>query len=142
MQNGATRSRRKLLMTGDPAGHQHSGVSLQVRPAHLGKQVLADRHAEFVIVVFVAEASRHTAALNRRSYNVETRRPQKFDGLRCGIAGLLLAVSVVEQPGSKTRLGRWKQFRKVETGFSGDVPHCLQRLKAVRRQSYNCLLYT
>src|SRR5450755_4891422 len=101
MQNRAAHTRHKLLMTGDPASHQHPLATFQVRLTHLGKQVLADRHAEFVIIVLVPEASRHAAALNRRRYDVETRRPQEFDGLRCSIAGLLLAVSVVEQPGSE-----------------------------------------
>src|SRR5215469_743724 len=65
MQNLAVHAGTKLLAAGSPAGEERSWTSFFFRLAHLLKKILADRHAEFVKVLFVAKTSGHAAALHR-----------------------------------------------------------------------------
>src|SRR5580693_5891715 len=130
MHDDPSHSGNKLLMAGNPAGYQHPRAALLFGLLYLGTQAGADGHAESVVIRLVAETACHTTALDRRSGNVKSGGAQHVDGLRCGGAGPLLAVRVVEEPGTEARLGGGKEFRKIDTGFLGDVPQGLKRLKA------------
>src|SRR5271165_4387224 len=98
MKHLASQPCDELLMTRNPARHQRARAACLIGTPHLREEVLANRHAQFVILAFVAEAAGHAATLYRRGYNVEARGPQNIDGLRRGIACSLLAMRVVEQP--------------------------------------------
>src|SRR6516164_8784262 len=90
MQNLAVQARMKLFGAGSPAGQERSSTPVFFRLAHLLEKVLADRHAEFVEVLFVAKASRHAAALHRRSGHIETNAAQKRFCWRSAVDGFLL----------------------------------------------------
>src|SRR5271166_4396780 len=130
MSNSTSHSGHKLLVTGDPAGYQNAHTVL-VRLPHLGKQIGTYRHAEFVVVVLVAEAAGHPAALDRGGDDVESRSAEHVDGLRCGVAGPLLAVRVIKEADTETGLSCRKELRKIDTVCLGDVPQSLKRLEAV-----------
>src|SRR5271157_2248820 len=98
MKHLAPHSREELLVTRDPARHQRARAARFIGTPHLREQVLANSHAEFVVLALVAEAAGHAAALDRRSHDIEARGAQHFDGLRSGVASPLLAMRVIEQP--------------------------------------------
>src|SRR5208337_226308 len=98
MKDLSTHPRQQLLMARYTAGNQCARSALLVRAPHLRKEVLADRHAQFVILALISEAAGHAATFHGRSHNIEARRAQHVDGLRRGIARSLLAMRMVEEP--------------------------------------------
>src|SRR6516225_7453271 len=96
MKNLPLHARMKLLCAGSPARHERSRATVFFRLTHLLEKILADRHAEFVEILFVAKASRHATTFHRRSGHVETNGAQERLCWRGATDGFLLAVRVIK----------------------------------------------
>src|SRR6516162_4664557 len=132
MQDCASHSGDQLLMTGGPAGDQDPRCSVLLGLPHLGKQVRSYCHTEVVVIALVAEASCHTAALNRGQGDIKSSSAQQVNGLRGGVARPLLTVRVVEELCPEMRFVRWEYMGEVNSLLLCDVPDELKRFKTVR----------
>src|SRR5271166_3375787 len=112
MQHLTPHARPQLLMTRRATGNERTRGILLGR-SHLREKIFADRHAQFVVLAFVAEAAGHPATLYGRRDHIEAARPKNIDGLTGGVAGPLLAMRVVENPGSMRRAIRRKDGREL-----------------------------
>ena len=127
-------SRKKLLVTRNATGYERTRATFLISLPDLCEQVFPDRHTQLVIFSLVAKAARHPATLDRRGDDIKAGGSQDLDGLCCRTARSLLAMRMVEKPGSLRTATREKNPPQVELMFLRYLPEVLQRLKAILRQ--------
>ena len=115
MQHGTPRRALQLLDAGDAAGKQRVAAHGALGGLPLLDKLFGHGLADIVEILLVAEASGHPATFHLRTGDIKSETPQKFDRDGWVANGALLAMRVIEDPGSGCELAKVKNRSRVSS---------------------------
>src|SRR5437588_12753279 len=113
MKDFALKSGMELLLTRCAGGNQCSSATFGLDCTELTEQILAHCHAEIVKILLVPKAAGHATTFDARGHHVKSRGAEQCLSGSGGANCLLLAMAVIEEPGSQRVTRRGEEIRNI-----------------------------